>query len=100
MINIDYHEFVKLPPGTIFSYDDVNPPGCPRGLYIKGETIHSDDGQPIDYFETHLVPMYYDVAGDSGPHIFDTSRWGEYDYDQCYFAFEPHEVEKLRSLIS
>ena len=90
---VSFDEFLKMPQGTVFSY--YEPTTC-RDLVIKGESIY-DGEEPIDYFETYLMP-YYCSAKDQ-MEVGIKTRWGEYWYDQMYAVYEEADLAILRKLL-
>lgn len=93
---VEFKEFVKFPPGTIFSYFE---PYAFYGLWRKEETIYSDwapelcpDGE-IDYFQRPLIPTNESLE------IGHKERWGELEWRQKYVIYEENDLKTLKELL-
>ena len=104
---VSFDEFVKLPPGTIFSYYE---PMVLRGLYRKGESINGTSESPTDYFECSIIPdcgEFSDcmlVAGGQSVHPSPAvemieGRWGTFDNEQLYGVYDEPDVEKIIEIL-
>lgn len=99
---LSYDEFVKEPPGTIFSFvDDDNQSTTPhlRGLHRLNEVLtHYAGERPADFHYTNLVPQLFDWSTDNDK-LFWGERWGEFSYEDMFMVLEPHEVAELVGLL-
>lgn len=96
-------EFMKLPPGTIFSSGD---PYCFVDIYVKGDTWEVDflESSPIgiDAFssEIHADRMReMHEKGTSYPVNKDFGREGLFDPKMLYLVFEKEDLEYLKEVI-
>lgn len=96
IVNLD--EFLRLPPGTIYSAYE---PCICRGLFRKDETCPPPDAgeKPIDFYHEDLLADVM-VEGDEEPKVMTNTgkaRWAEFDRDA---QFAICEAEDLAFIVS
>lgn len=94
-------EFLKLPPGAVFSFWK---PCVSDGLHVKGETIERnplDSTEPAGFYYLPLLPEAEDTYGRVENHspVLPTSlyRWGVFDFDQLFAVYEADDLAALVS---
>ena len=91
---LTFSEFVQLPEGTIYSYYE---PAICRGLYRKGGNL-THDGIPTDFWEASVIAEC--VNGDFPKVEHIESRWGLYDYDQCFAVYDEADIALMIKMLS
>jgi hypothetical protein len=104
-------EFYDLPVDTLYSIYD---PCIFNGLFIKKETIYSEDGEGIDFYYQDLIGNVKTNLSESILEILskaelDGSRFrldfrsidrdGLFDQDALYAIYEKNEVKDLISCL-
>lgn len=90
---LPFHEFVKLPKGTLYSEVGFG------GLMRLGELIPDrGTGDAIDFIELIIVPPMptdedLDEPDSEGP-------WGAFDGNARFCVYEPGEVQEMAALLN
>jgi hypothetical protein len=92
---LSFSEFIKLPPGTLFSYCDEG--GFCEGLKRKGANIEHGVQGVKDFWECDVAPQTFDNAG---PQIIDIEgRWGIFDYTMKFAVLEAADLQTLKQML-
>jgi hypothetical protein len=100
---VDFFEFAKLPPGTIYMRYE---PEIVRGLEKKGATLYRDSNypetgnEPSDFFYSDILPyVMADGEGIHWEHDEIPSRWGLFDFDEMFMVLEDEDVKKIIEML-
>ena len=91
---LNYEEFVKMPPGTIYSEYE---PCHTNGLFRKGDSIQYDDGFIGDFW---LEPVIAGCMNGDPPSMQGMiERWATYDYDEMFTVYEEDDLDYMKQLL-
>lgn len=92
---VDFDDFVKLPPGTVFSF--YEPYVC-TGLHIlRGVITHEGETKASDFFYISLIATCWN--GDPPTCECAIERDGCFDYNRQFAVYEAADLYNIRETL-
>ncbi len=89
---VDFDTFVKLPPGTVFSFYE---PDICTGLHVLDGIVAGQKGEmPGDFFYTDLTASCWN--GDPPTCQCLCQRDGMFDYSRQFAIYEEEDLKNIR----